>query len=1098
MQLAENITLGLDLGIGSIGWILLVDKPDGGKSIVTRITKKGEVIYGIGVRLVDVPENAKDKQLLNVHRREKRGQRRVIKRRAQRMKKIRALLFEHNLIEAGHIDSLPSGENEHLNPWLLRAEGLHRQLTDCELSAVLLHMAKHRGFKSNSKKDRSGEDKETGKMLAGISQLEAKLKEEGCATVGEYLAKQPRKRNRAGIDGKPEYTHTVRREMLEEETRLLFNLQRNMGNKNATKDLEEQYITEAFSQRPLRSVSDMVGWCSFVEGERRAPAFSPTAEKFRLAQKLTVLRLHDHPASGGNGERRSLTVEEINKILELIGSQKGITFAAVRKTLKLSPSIRFEGLSYGQTNKDGKAKNPETIDIARKTGDACPGSYIFGKVLGENSFARLNKVPAESSFNTEQLEKNKLCLPRGACPLDVIAKIVSDSDDLEEITEQIQALHLELGLLSAAECEALVQAVAEGKFSSFKGTMHLSLLAMQNILPYMIEHRDYRMGCACAGFDHTKALAVDIGTIRNHLVAHMLAEIDRQVYTIMHEFGVIPGAVHVEMARDIGKGADERKKLERAIAERTDEKKGNREKLAVLLNRSPSSITATELLRYELWLVQKEKCGYYMLWRKAGGEHAYGASSSCCAGSISIEDLQDDRNIVQIDHILPYSRSSDNSFNNLCLCCVAANQAKGNRTPYEWVGKQNSAAWHEFEQWVETTFAKGLRRRNLLMQNMDEEVQARFVSRNLNDTRYICRLVLQLLQNRYSELGVAESIDHERKAKRRFFARPGQVTAFLRRLWGLEGIKKDKSGKRKEDGKHHALDAFVIACCSEKALQDVTAYFQAKETGREPKDVFAPMRHSRRDLQDVLDALLVSRAETMRKGALHEETLRSIREELNEKGKPVRMLYKRVPVNNLTEANLAKIKDPHRCPELLNVLEKWIEAGKPSATPPRLSSGNVVRRVILAEEEFKSGIIVQRGCGQAQASNGEMPITRVYRKNNKFYLVPVYTWQLAQGIEPNRAIVCYKDEKDWLLVDDSFEFCFSLQKNSFVRVVKKNGETWEGYFRGTDRSGAKITILLPTGEEKGSLGVQGLVTFEKYRVDRLGRRHLVRREKRPL
>ena len=60
----------------------------------------------------------------------------------------------------------------------------------------------------------------------------------------------------------------------------------------------------------------------------------------------------------------------------------------------------------------------------------------------------------------------------------------------------------------------------------------------------------------------------------------------------------------------------------------------------------------------------------------------------------------------------------------------------------------------------------------------------------------------------------------------------------------------------------------------------------------------------------------------------------------------------------------------------------------------------------------------------------------IYAKAGKFYVVPVYPMQLARRVAPSRAIVYAKPEDQWLLLDESFTFCFSLYKDTYVIAEK--------------------------------------------------------------
>ena len=76
------LILGIDGGIASVGWAVLELGPESG------------AILGAGVRTFDAPETDKERKPTNALRRQHRGQRRVIRRRRQRMTQIRRLFLD--------------------------------------------------------------------------------------------------------------------------------------------------------------------------------------------------------------------------------------------------------------------------------------------------------------------------------------------------------------------------------------------------------------------------------------------------------------------------------------------------------------------------------------------------------------------------------------------------------------------------------------------------------------------------------------------------------------------------------------------------------------------------------------------------------------------------------------------------------------------------------------------------------------------------------------------------------------------------------------------------------------------------------------------
>jgi CRISPR-associated endonuclease Csn1 len=129
----------------------------------------------------------------------------------------------------------------------------------------------------------------------------------------------------------------------------------------------------------------------------------------------------------------------------------------------------------------------------------------------------------------------------------------------------------------------------------------------------------------------------------------------------------------------------------------------------------------------------------------------------------------------------------------------------------------------------------------------------------------------------------------------------------------------------------------------------------------------------------------------------------------------------------------------------------------------------------------------------------------VFRETDKkgrarFHLVPIYVHQVADRKgwpkPPDRAVVAHKDEAEWTVMGVAFEFLFSLFKNSFISITKKDGEVVSGYFRGLDSWGAQISIAdqAGRGEPRSGIGSKTLLVFQKFSISRLGEKAEILRE----
>lgn len=1025
---------GIDGGIASIGWAVL------------DIEDEAAMIVAAGVRMFDAPETDKERTPTNAVRRLHRGQRRVIRRRRQRMAAIRTLFQQHGLLADADRDTL---KRPGLDPWRLRAEALERPLSGEEFAVALGHIARHRGFRSNAKRDRGANvADETSKMLKAIEGTRERLGQ--WQTVGQMFARhddyKDRKHNR-GLN----FDRSIQRSDHEAEVRALFAAQHRKGNALATEELQVAFEDKAFSQLPLQDSEHMVQACPFEPGEKRTARRSYAFEMFRLLSRLANLRLT------ARGDEWPLTAEQIALVAADFGKQKKMSFKFIRKTLDLDPRVRFAGV----------AEKDETHDVVARTGNAAEGTGALRDAVGDAGWRVLLHNPVQR---------------------DRIAEVLTFREDPVRIRRGLEEAGVEALIL-----EAIMAGVETGAFHAFRGAGHISAKAAQTLIPKLARGLVYSDACKEVGYNHSEPGVPAAGNfltaegwralvpllndrVRNPVARKALAEMLKQVRAMVTVYG-LPDYIHVELARAIGKSAEERDKISRGIDDRNKQRDRLRKELFDLLAREP---TLEELVRYELLKEQNCRCLYTDTY-------------------ISPEWIAEGDNRVQVDHILPWGRFGDDSFMNKTLCTAQANQAKRGRTPFEWFSEEG-LDWAVFAARVEgCKEMKHHKKRGFYLRKNAQEVEATFRNRNLGDTRYATRLLLGLLAQLYP------------KDERHVLARPGPLTAKLRRAWGVEDLKKDADGNRVEDDRHHALDAIVLAATSEAMLQALTKAAQEAERKGEPrgfdfKYVPEPWPEFREETRVTVGRVFVSRAERRRaRGEAHAATIKQVREI---DGKAV--VFERKAVEKLTLADLenipvpepyGRIGDPAKLrDEMVAELRRWIEAGKPKDAVPRSPKGDVIRKVRVASKE-KIAVDVRGGT----ADRGDMARVDVFAKADKrgkqrFFLVPVYPHQVADAQAfprpPDRAVVAYEEEKDWTPIDESFQFLFSLHANSLVEATKSDGEVILGYFKGLHRGTGAIALAPQENQRRvrGGIGARTLLQLRKLAVDRFGRMHEISRE----
>lgn len=1017
-----GLTFGIDLGIGSCGWAVL-RQPNG--------CAAGEIV-ALGSWIFDVPETNKDRTPTNQIRRDNRLLRRVIRRRRNRMAELRRLFHVQGLIGSPDGDALKRPE---LDPWELRARALDKALTPPELAVALAHIAKRRGFKSAAKRKAANVAGDDQKMLKALEETKERLGRH--RTVGEMFACDPayagRKRNRDGV-----YDRTATRDDLAHEVRTLFREQRGLGNASASEELEQAYTAIAFRQKPMQDSERLVGSCRFEPEEKRAAKLSPSFEKFRLLTRLVNLRV-----TTPEGER-PLTTKELALATGDLGKTAKLTVKNVRTRIGLPDDQQFMAIKPEQ----------ESGDIAARTGEAMAGTYALRKALGEPLWERMLARPEQ---------------------LDGIAHVLSFFETNETISRQLESLRLDPDVLAA-----LTAALEACAFARFKGAGHISAKAARALIPDLMQGRRYDQACAAAGYDHSAStlshrdqvtdkpgfnkLISDVGeSIANPIARKAMTESLKQLWAMRNRFG-LPDAIHIELARDIGNSIEKRREIERDIEKNTAERERERQEVRELLN--IEDVSGDTLLRYRLWKEQNGRCPYTDL--------------AIPAPAIITTDSS-----FQVDHILPWSRFGDDSYANKVLCLARANQEKKNATPYEWMSRKDEEELTRYLRRIEDNKnLRGIKKRNFTLKNA-KEVEEKFRSRNLNDTRYAAKLLSEAVKLFYPR-----GERQEKGGVRRVYTRPGALTSALRKAWGLESIKK-VNGTRVSDDRHHALDAVVVAAVGEDEVQRLTRSFQEWEQqglGRPLRKVEEPWLGFRDQAQQALLGVIVARPERRRaRGEGHAATIRQVAGRDGEE-----QVYERKAVTVLKEADLDRMKDPERNSAIIEAIRAWMAAGRPSDRLPTSPRGDVIRKVRLATKG-KPSVRVRGGT----ANRGEIVRVDVFSKPNKrgkeeYYLVPIYPHQVmnkkAWPGPPMRSVVAYKDEEEWAQIGADHTFRLSLYPRSYLELVKANGEVKEGYFCGLDRSTGAISLFAQHDPNTvmQSIGAKTLASLKKYNIDRFG------------
>ena len=519
---------------------------------------------------------------------------------------------------------------------------------------------------------------------------------------------------------------------------------------------------------------------------------------------------------------------------------------------------------------------------------------------GDLTWARIRKIlelQRHTEFNRQSGGETRLVGDRTAAKL---RDVFLDAWDRLSESEQLEAAR---NLAEGIEEESLFQkAVERWGLNELKAReyaeLHLesgkyvgySLAALRRIVPRMEmgeafstarKHEfpeSFATGVALESLPPVKDAASDI---RNPAVVRTLTELRRLVNALIRRYGK-PEEIHIELARDLKQARPERERRWKRMREQQQ----LREKAAHQITKDAGLTQPSTVDIEKMMLAMECRCHCPYTGRP-----------------FSITALMSGE--IQVEHIIPFSRSLDDSYLNKTLCFADENKQKGNRTPWEHYGKAGSPEWDAIVERVskfDSPLAKEKLRRFQMREEDVSELLANFSERQLNDTRYASKLAAKYLAVLYGGLW-------DETGKLRIYATGGQVTAYLRRLWSLNRVLSNGDVKTRDNHKHHAVDAVVIALSDPswiKALAD--AADQASSLGRRRfASIVEPWPAFVDETRAVVQSLLVShRPDRGIGGGFHDETLYSRR--TGKDGEEI--VSTRKPVTSLEPAEIDKIVDP--------------------------------------------------------------------------------------------------------------------------------------------------------------------------------------------
>lgn len=902
-----SITLGLDIGANSIGWAV--------------INSNQKSVEGMGVRVFPAgvnQYNTTKEETKNQSRRAARGLRRQYARRRLRKVKLVEFLNRYGLtpFTATDINEWKKSRDlpvkPHLSAWFeqspyeLRAKAIRAKLLPHELGRVFYHMVQRRGFLSNRK---SGSGEEEGAIFEGKKEsgttgiIETKVAISEFDSLGDYLNSlnphENRIRNR----------YTERRMYVQEAKKILDR-----------QSLYFEWIDEAFViellgsdtqknmngvlfwQRPLKSSRHLLGKCPFEKTKTRIPVASFEFEEFRVWSWVNTVSYLGEPL---NQAQRELLAEV------LFTTKDKTAFSNLKKKLGYQKSdVNF---NYADDDKIPGAKVMAAFRDALGTDWATWSDHnkdlLWHDVISATDDEWLiDRLTNRWGFSDKQ-----------QAPL-LKLRFKSDYGSLSKKAIRNILPFLKMGFMydravmfggiknvfgkdwdALDDKDAIIDTVSGFRGSSLDGSVHEQVRSMLTS-HYNRSESDLRKLYHHSLLDDRDVLLEELpkpDPIKNPVVMQALFEIRKLVNSLIQRYGTFE-AIHIELARDLGKSQRQRSE------DRTFQKQNEdfNLKIADRLRAMDLPDSYDFKLRLKLYEELKDKVC------------PFSGKTIRMAKSTSSDGLGLFSGQVQIEHIIPYSRSLTNAFGNLTLCDADVNRAKGNRTPFEFYSAQG--VWDDAK----------LRARNVLpykkfLRFTQTELDEDPINRMLNDTRYMTRET-----HRYLKMICSNVVPVN-----------GALTSDVRHHWGFNTLLNEEDFKNRNDHRHHALDALVVALTN-RSMVKAASDWNKFDRQRGEKTIPTPWEDLRAQADRHLDRILVSHKKSSRvltikesktkrdgvihknkglaaRGALHKETIFGKRHSVDGSF----AYHVRKPISSVqTLKQLHKVVDPMVRESMLGVL----------------------------------------------------------------------------------------------------------------------------------------------------------------------------------
>lgn len=648
-------------------------------------------------------------------------------------------------------------------------------------------------------------------------------------TIGEYLQSQIEKDSHVRLKGQVFY----RQDYMDEFDKIWE--KQSQYHSELTIDLKKEIRDIViFYQRKLKSQKGLISFCEFESkemkvvidgklktktfGSKVCPRSSPLFQDFKIWQILNnieVVNKKTNQKTYLDQEQKELLYKELSFKEKL---SKGDALRLVFENIK-DVDLNFQNIEGNKTQAALYKVYAKIIEISGH------GEYNFEKMHSSQIYKIVFDLFTALNINTEILrfESNKYDEDFQKHPMFQLWHLLysfEGDDSVSGNKKLIQKISDKFGF----EYE-FAQLLANVTFQDDYGS--LSTKAIRKILPHLFEGNEFSVACTLAGYRHSKnslnkeEIANKIlkdklevlpkNSLRNPVVEKIINQMINVINSISEFYGK-PDEIRIELARELKKSAEERTMLTSSINRSTSEHENIRKILQSEFGFS--NVSRNDIIKYKLY-----------------EELAFNGFQTLYSNTyIPREKLFSKE--FDIEHIIPQSRLFDDSFSNKTIELRSINIEKGNDTAFDYVkmkyGEEGLANYLlRLEEFLKSGEKRKTKYNKLKMKGVD--IPDDFIERDLRDTQYIAKKAKSILEsyvkdvvstsglvtdrlredwqlidvmkelnwNKYDSLGLTEEITN----------RDGLV------------IKRIKDWSKRNDHRHHAMDALTVAFTKRSYIQ---------------------------------------------------------------------------------------------------------------------------------------------------------------------------------------------------------------------------------------------------------------------------------------